>query len=110
MTFSKRNQPFEGKFHDVLDKIKADMIQFTKKWNVKDTFAEYFCLQISVLHHNISIFKADRSSLRDGWTKCKENVSDVLVSSQNVQTTCNSKVKFIERIHRNQFIKREQKN
>ena len=49
MTFSKRNQPFAGKFHDVLDKIKADMIQFTKKWNVKDTFAEYFCLQISVL-------------------------------------------------------------
>ena len=43
MTFSKRNQPFAGKFHDVLDKIKADMIQFTKKWNVKDTFAEYFC-------------------------------------------------------------------
>ena len=42
------------------------------------------------------IFKPGLSSLNDNWAKYKEKVSDVSDSNQNVQTTCNSKLKFIE--------------
>ena len=40
------------------------------------------------------VFKAGLSSSYDGWAKCKEIVP-VLDPNQNVQTTCNSKLKFI---------------
>ena len=42
------------------------------------------------------IFKPGLSSLNDNWAKYKEKVSDVSDSNQNVQTTCNFKLKFIE--------------
>ena len=35
MTFTKGNQLFVGDFHLVLDKINADILQFTKKSNWK---------------------------------------------------------------------------
>ena len=50
------------------------------------------------------IFKAGLSSLSDDWTKHQEKVSDALDSNKNVETTCNSKLKFMER--KNLFIKR----
>ena len=38
--------------------------------------------------------KAGLSSLYDDWAKCKEKISDVSDPNQNVETTCNSKLKF----------------
>ena len=58
---------------------------------------------MSVLHQSRCIFKAgcaDLSSqavkLSDGWAKYKEKVRDVSYSNQNVEATCNSRVKFTE--------------
>ena len=51
---------------------------------------------MSVLHQSMCIFKAGLSSLSDDWVKYKEKVPDVLDSHQNVETTCNSKLKFTE--------------
>ena len=64
--------------------------------NIKDTFAESFQRQLSVLHQSMYIFKAGLSGLNDDWAKYKEKVPDVLHSNQNVKTTCNSKLKFVE--------------
>ena len=49
--------------------------------NIKDTFAESFQVQISVLHQNLCTFKAGLSSLSEGWAKYKEKVPDVLDSN-----------------------------
>ena len=38
--------------------------------------------------------KAGLSSSYDGWAICEEKVPNVLDHNQNVQTTCNSKLKF----------------
>ena len=62
--------------------------------NVKDTFAENFQLQISVLHRSMRILKAGLSSSYDGWAKYKEKVPVVSDSNHNVERTCNSKLKF----------------
>ena len=62
--------------------------------NINDTFAESLQLKISVLHHSLQGFKADLSCSYNGWAKCKEITPDVLEPNQNVQTTCNSKLKF----------------
>ena len=62
--------------------------------NVKDIFAENFQLQMSVLHQSMRIFKAGPSSSYDGWAKYKEKVPDVSDPNQNVEKTCNSKLKF----------------
>ena len=65
--------------------------------NIKDTFVENLQLQISVLHQSMCIFKADFSSLYDGWAKYNEKVPDVSDLNQNTETkysTCNSKLKF----------------
>ena len=62
--------------------------------NIKDTFAEILQLQISVLIQSMCIFKAGLSSSYDGWVKCKEKVLDVSDPNQNVETTCNCKLKF----------------
>ena len=43
---------------------------------------------------HLPVFKAGLSSSYDGWAKCKEKVPDVSDSNQNVETTCNSKLKF----------------
>ena len=40
------------------------------------------------------VFKAGLSSSYDGWAKCKEKVPDVSDPNQNVETICNSKLKF----------------
>ena len=61
---------------------------------IKDAFAESLQLQMSVLHQGICIFKAGLSSSYDGWAKYKEKVPDVSDANQNVETTCNSKLKF----------------
>ena len=42
----------------------------------------------------ISIFKAGLSRSYDGWAKYEEKVPDVSDPIQNVETTCNSKLKF----------------
>ena len=62
--------------------------------NIKDAFAEIFQLQISVLIQSMCIFKAGLSSSYDGWVKYKEKVLDVSDPNQNVETTCNCKLKF----------------
>ena len=65
--------------------------------NIKDTFAEGLQLQKSsfapkCVHR--PVFKACLSSSYDGWAKFKEKVPDVSDPSQNVETTCNSKLTF----------------
>ena len=66
--------------------------------NIKDTFAESLQLQMSVLDQSMSILQSSRLvsqiHIMDGWAKCKEKVPDVSDSNQNVETTCNSKLKF----------------
>ena len=52
--------------------------------------------------------KAGLSSSYDGRAKCKEKLSDVSDPNQNVEVTCNSKLKFTEL--KDLFIKRVQKN
>ena len=47
-----------------------------------------------VLHLSMCIFKAGLSGLYDGWTKYKEKVPDASDLNQNVETTCNYKLKF----------------
>ena len=63
---------------------------------IKDTFAESLELQMSVLHQSMCTFKAGLSSLYDGWAKYQEKVPDMSDPNQNVETTCNSKLKFTE--------------
>ena len=64
MAFPEGNKLFVGDIHANLDETKADMVQFTKRWNwkrisnIKDTFAESLQLQMSVLHQSMCIFKA----------------------------------------------------
>ena len=65
--------------------------------NIKDTFAERFQLQTLIVHQWMCIFKAYLSSLSDDWSN-KEKVPDVSDSNQNVETACNSKLKFTELI------------
>ena len=74
--------------------------------NIKDTFAESLQLQMSVLHQSMCIFKAGLSSSYDGWAKYKEKIPDVSDPNQNVETTCNLKLKFTE--PKNLMIKRVQ--
>ena len=88
--------------------------------NIKDTFAESFQLQISVLHQSaclqvssvmcifkyvclqvsvsssMCVFKAGLSNLIDGWAKYKVKVLDMSDSNQNVETICNFELKFAE--------------
>ena len=75
--------------------------------NIKDALAESFQLQVPVLHQSMCIFKAGLSSVSDDWVKYKEKVPDVTDSNKNLETTCNSKLKFREL--ENLFIKRVQK-
>ena len=60
--------------------------------NIKDTFAEVFQLQMSVLHQSMCIIKAGLSSSYDCCAKYKEKVPDVSDPNQNVEATCNSKL------------------
>ena len=76
--------------------------------NIKDTFAESFQLQLSVLHQSMSILKAGLSILIDSWAKYKQKVPDMSDSNQNVERTCNSKFRFIEL--KDLLIQRVQKN
>ena len=62
--------------------------------NIKETFSESLQLRMSVLHHSMCIFKPRLSSSYDGWAKYKEKVPDVPEPNQNVEKTCNSKLKF----------------
>ena len=62
--------------------------------STKYAFSESLQLQMSVLHQSMCIFKAGLSSSYDGWAKYKEKVPDVSDPNQNVETTCNSKLKF----------------
>lgn len=52
--------------------------------------------QMSVLHQGMCIFKAGLLSLKDSSAKYKEKVFDVLDFTQNIKTTCNSRLKFTE--------------
>ena len=64
--------------------------------NIKETFAENLLLQMSVRHQSMSILKGWSLKFIDGWAKCKEKVPDVSDPNQNVETTCNSKLRFTE--------------
>ena len=50
-------------------------------------------LQMSVLHESTFIFKAGLSSSYDCWVKYKKKYL-IVRSQSNVETTCNSKLKF----------------
>ena len=61
--------------------------------NVKDLSKETFQLQIPVLHQNKYIYKAGSLSLIQVWAEYNYKVSDVSDSQQNIETSCNSKLK-----------------
>ena len=100
IAFPKGNKLFSGDF--LLIWMKQTLIWFNLQRdgtenglsNIKDTFAESLQLQMSVLHQSMCIFKAGLSSSYDCWAKYKEKVPDVSDPNQNVETTCNSKLKF----------------
>ena len=101
MAFPEGNKLLAGDLRANLDETNADIVQFTKRWNwkglpnTKDTFAECLQLQISVLHQSMCIFEAGLSSSSyDCWAKYKEKIPYVSDPNQNVDTTCNSKLKF----------------
>ena len=65
--------------------------------NIKETFTENLQLKMTVLCTKVWAFtKAGLSSsyVMAGQNKCKEKVPDVSDPNQNVETTCNSKLKF----------------
>ena len=64
--------------------------------NIKETIAESLQLQmlVSPTSEHLPFLKAGLSSSSDGWGNCKEKVPDVSGPNQNVETTCNSKLKF----------------
>ena len=113
MAFSEGNQLFAGDF--ILIRMKQTLIWFNLQRNgarnglsnIKDTFAETLQLQMLVLHQSMCIFKAGLSRLSDCWPKYKQKVPES-DPNQNVETTCNSKLKFTEL--KDLFIKRVQKN
>ena len=49
---------------------------------------------MAVLNQSMCLFKAGLSGSYDGWVKYKEKVLDVSDPNLNVETTCNSKLKF----------------
>ena len=53
-----------------------------------------FHLQMPVLHQSISIPKAGLSSLRPGQAEYRDKINDVSDSHQNIETSCNSKLKL----------------
>ena len=112
MAFSEGNQLFAGHFHALLDEMNAGMLNSQRNGtgnrlsNIKDTFAETFQLQLSLLHQ-IMVSRDDLSSLSYDWAKSKEKAPDVSDAKQNVETTYSSKFQFIE--HKDLFIKMVQK-
>ena len=64
--------------------------------NIKDTFAESFQLQISVLHQSICILKVSLSSLSNGWAKHKEKVLDVSVKMLRQHATPKSSLRNLK--------------
>ena len=67
--------------------------------NIKDNFAESLQLATDNIssaprYEHLPFFKAGHASSYDGWAKCKEKVLDVSDRNQNVEATCNSKLKF----------------
>ena len=115
--FPWRHKQFCRWFCANLDETKAGMVQFMVP---KDIELEIDCLTSRRLLQKICCYKfqfctkvwasskAGLSSSYDGWAKCKEKVPDVSDPNQNVETTCNSKLKFAEL--KDLFIKRVQKN
>ena len=102
MAFSEGNQLFASDSHVPPDEINAGMLQFTMTWNWKWIVQHrgYLCRKLpaamSVPHQSLCIFKAGLSSLSDGWAKYKQKVPDMSDSNQNLETICNSKLKFSE--------------
>ena len=71
---------------------RISRILLQKVYSYKCQFCTKVCASSS---SSISIvIKAGHSSSYDGWAKYKEKVPDVLDPNQNVETTCNSKLKF----------------
>ena len=100
MAFLEGNKLVAGNF--VLIWMKQTLIWFNLQRDgtgnglsiIKDASAESLQLQKSVMNQNMCIFKAGVSSSYDGWAKYKEKVTDLLDANENVETTCNSKLKF----------------
>ena len=81
------------------------MVQFTKRWNWKWIVQHqgYFCRKFAATnvssapkyeHLPVPVFMAVLPSSYNGWEKLKEKVPDVSNPNQNVETPCNSKLKF----------------
>ena len=66
--------------------FQTSRLHLQKAFNYKCQFCTKICASS----------KVSLSSLSDGWAKYKEKVPDVSDSNQNVETTCNSKLKFTE--------------
>ena len=103
VAFPEGNKLFAGDF--VLIWMKQTLIWFNLQRdgtrnglsNIKETFAESLQPQMPVLHQRmIYDVLSSLSSSYDGWAKCKEKVPDMSDPNQNVEATCDSKLKFTE--------------
>ena len=100
--YPERNKHFCRWFCANLDRTKADMVQFTDGTrnglsNIKETFAEELQLKMLVLCAKVWALSkrlVSQFHMIAGRNKCKEKVPDMPASNQNVETTCNSKLKF----------------
>ena len=93
MALPEKHKLFTGDLRANLDETKIDGTGNGLS-NIKDTFAECLQLQMLVFHQSMCIFKAGISSSYDCWAKYKEKIPYVSDPNQNVDTTCNSKLKF----------------
>ena len=83
MSTSEGDQLPAGAFHTIMDKIEADSLQIAKKWNWKCIFIHQEYLFRKILAVNSA------SQVRE---KHKDEVPNVSVSSQNIETLCKSKL------------------
>ena len=73
-------------------KLEVDCLTSRRLLQKVCSYKCQFCT--NVCYKNLPVCKAGLSSSYDGWTKCKEKVPHVSDPNQNVETTCNSKLKF----------------
>ena len=72
--------------------LEIDCPTFTERYFYRRFAATNVCSAPKYEH--LPVFKVGLSSSYDGRAKCKEKVPDVSDPNQNVETTCNFKLKF----------------
>ena len=91
IAFPEGKKLFPGDFPTNLDETNADKVRFTKRWNCRKVAATNVSSAPKYVHLQGWSLKSSTSSY-DGWEKYKK-IPDASDPNQNVNTTCNSKLK-----------------